>query len=159
MFAEVSAHRAFLLFDGWLSLLVMINRLILLLFGVCLTIGLSSHARAQQAPTLPLTARISAENPSAFDPAAATQAWLNTVPADKRAKSDAYFEGGYWLILWNSLLVAAISILLLASRISACLRDFAKRAAKFKPLQVTLYAIPYLLFVYVLSFPLNLYER
>ena len=29
------------------------------------------------------------------DPATATRAWLDTVPADKRARSDAYFEGGY----------------------------------------------------------------
>src|SRR5438874_3188116 len=157
--ADVSAHRAFHLFDGWLSLPVMINRLILLLFGICLTIGLSSEACAQQAPTPPPAARIFAENPSAFDPVAATQAWVDTVPADKRAKSDAYFEGGYWLILWNFLLVAAISIFLLASRISARLRDFAERAARFKPLQTTLYAIPYMLLVYVLSFPLNLYEH
>src|SRR5436189_1347749 len=157
--ADVSAHRSFLLFDGWLSLPVMINRLILLLFGICLTIGLSSEACAQQAPTPPPATRISAENPSAFDPGAATQAWLDTVPADKRAKSDAYFEGGYWLILWNFLLVAAISIFLLASRTSARLRDFAERAAMFKPLQVTLYAVPYLLLMYVLSFPLNLYEH
>jgi len=137
----------------------MINRLILLLFGICLTIGLSSEACAQQAPTPPPATRISAENPSAFDPGAATQAWLDTVPADKRAKSDAYFEGGYWLILWNFLLVAAISLFLLASRISARLRDFAERAARFKPLQVTLYAVPYLLLAYALSFPLNLYEH
>ena len=37
------------------------------------------------------------------DPAAATRAWLDTVPRDKREKSDAYFEGGYWLLLWNYL--------------------------------------------------------
>src|SRR6266513_2908663 len=115
---DLSAHRAFLL------------------FGVFLTLGLSSQARAQQSSAPPPAARISAENPSAFDPGAATQAWLDTVPADKRAKSDAYFEGGYWLILWNFLLVAAISIFLLASRILARLRDFAERAARFKPLQV-----------------------
>src|SRR5947208_14638315 len=156
---DVSSHRAFLLFEGWLSLRSMINRLILLLLGACLTIGLSSQARAQQAPAPPPAARISAENPSAFDPGAATQAWLDTVPADKRAKSDAYFEGGYWLILWNFLLAAAISIFLLASSISARLRDFAERAARFKPLQVTFYAIPYFLLMYVLSFPLNLYEN
>src|SRR5881392_2027544 len=156
--ADVSAHRAFHLFDGWLSLPVMINRLILLLFGICLTIGLSSEACAQQAPTPPPATRISAENPSAFDSGAATQAWLDTVPADKRAKSDAYFEGGYWLILWNFLLVAAISLFLLASRISARLRDFAERAARFKPLQVALYAVSSLLLMYVLSFPLNLYQ-
>src|SRR5436309_3444845 len=157
--ADVSAHRAFLLFDGWLSLRFVINRLILPLFGVCLTLGLSSEACAQLTPIPPPAARISAQNPSGFDPGAATQAWLDTVPADKRAKSDAYFEGGYSLILWNFLLVAAISVFLLASRISARLRDFAERAARFKPLQVTLYAVPYLLLVYVLSFPLNLYEH
>src|SRR5438067_9168846 len=157
--ADVSAHRAFLLFEDWLSLRSMINRLILLLLGACLTIGLSRQARAQQAPAPPPTTRISAENPSAFDPGAATQAWLDTVPADKRTKSDAYFEGGYWLILWNFLLVAAISVFLLESRISARLRDFAERAARFRSLQVACYAIPYFLIVATLSFPLNLYEH
>ena len=29
-----------------------------------------------------------------LDPAAATQAWLDSVPQEKREKSDAYFEGG-----------------------------------------------------------------
>ncbi|MFN2622025.1 MAG: M48 family metallopeptidase [Chthoniobacterales bacterium] len=93
------------------------------------------------------------------DPATATRAWLDTVPADKRARSDAYFEGGYWLILWNFLLSTAISIFLLASRISARLRDFAERRSRFKFLQVTLYAIPFLLLVYVLGFPLHVYEN
>jgi STE24 endopeptidase len=93
------------------------------------------------------------------DPATATRAWLDTVPADKRAKSDAYFEGGYWLILWNFLLSAAISIFLLASRISARLRDFAERTTRLKFLQIILYAIPFLLLVYVLGFPLHVYEN
>src|SRR5256885_7076727 len=84
---------------------------------------------------------------SSFDPAAATQKWLATVPRDKREKSDAYFEGGYWLLLWNFLLAAGISIFLLESRISARLRDFAERAAKFRSLQVACYAIPYFLIV------------
>ena len=99
------------------------------------------------------------ETAKPFDPDAATQAWLATVPRDKQEKSDAYFEGGYWLILWNFLLAAAISIFLLASRISARLRDFAEHASRFKPVQVAFYALPYLLLVYVLSFPLNLYEN
>src|SRR5947207_10539086 len=114
--------------------------------------------QAQESSPPPVTST-KIEAAKAFDPGAATQAWLDTVPADKRAKSDAYFEGGYWLILWNFLLVAAISIFLLASRISARLRDFVERAARFKPLQVTLYVVPYLLLMYVLSFPLNLYEH
>src|SRR3954466_2186781 len=91
------------------------------------------------------------------DPATATRAWLDTVPADKRDKSDAYFEGGYWLILWDFLMSAAISIFLLASRISARFRDFAERTTRFKFLQVILYAIPTLLLIFILGFPLYYY--
>src|SRR6478735_10764518 len=79
------------------------------------------------------------------DPATATRAWLDTVPADKRAKSDAYFEGGYWLILWNFLVNTAIAIFLLTSRISARLRDWAERLTRFKAMQVALYAIVFLI--------------
>src|SRR5436309_11477434 len=122
-----------------------------------LLLGLSIAANAQT--STPAASPRVTETAKPFDPAAATQAWLATVPRDKREKSDAYFEGGYWLILWNFLLTVAISIFLLASRISARMRDFAERAARFKPLQVTFYAIPYLLLVYVLSFPLNLYQN
>jgi len=93
-----------------------------------------------------------------FDPAEATNAWLNTVPADKRAKSDAYFEGGYWLLLWNFLLGVAIAIFLLASRLSARLRDFAERMTEFKALQVAVYAVGYVLVAAVLSFPLTVYQ-
>ena len=94
-----------------------------------------------------------------FDPAAATRVWLDSIPQDQRERSDSYFEGGYWLILWNFLLTAAISVLLLASHFSARLRDFSERVTKMKNFQVACYAIPYLLLVYALSFPLNLYEN
>ncbi|PYJ71401.1 MAG: peptidase M48 [Verrucomicrobia bacterium] len=133
------------------------SRLISWWLALCLLFGVSIAAYPQT-PT-PIASAGVTETAEPFDPTAATQAWLATVPRDKREKSDAYFEGGYWLILWNSLLAVAISIFLLASRISARMRDFAERAARFKPLQVTFYAIPYFLLVYVLSFPLNLYEN
>ncbi len=85
-----------------------------------------------------------------LDPAAATQAWLDSVPQDKREKSDAYFEGGYWLILWNYLVAAGISILLLSSRISARLRDSSERLTNSKTLQVACYSV--LVFVARLCF-------
>jgi len=132
----------------------MITRVIFLSLAVSLMFAVP--ARAQQ-PAKQSVA-ISVETASSFDPAAATQAWLNTVPPEKRAKSNAYFEGGYWLILWNFLLAVAISIFLLASRISARMRDFAERRTRFRALQVSVYAIPYFVLVYLLSFPLNLYE-
>jgi STE24 endopeptidase len=112
-----------------------------------------------QAPATPnVSTAISTDTAKPSDPAAATQAWLATVPKEERAKSDAYFEGGYWLLLWNFLLIVAISIFLLASRISARLRDFAERITTFKAAQVVLYAIPYLIIAWVLTFPLNVYQ-
>ena len=131
--------------------------LVLLTITVCFVFALIA-ASARQSP-MPVASAGTQQNVQALDPAAATQAWLATVPRDQREKSDAYFEGGYWLILWNFLLTVAISIFLLASRISARLRDFSQRLTRFETLQVGCYALPYLLMVYVLSFPLNLYEN
>jgi STE24 endopeptidase len=93
-----------------------------------------------------------------FDPGQATQAWLDTVPADQRAKSNAYFEGGYWLILWEFLVGAVIAIFLLGSRMSARLRDFAEQKTDSKILQVAIYSVAYILIVAVLSFPLTFYQ-
>src|SRR2546423_5068259 len=123
-----------------------------------LALSLAAPVFAQQASPSP-TAYPTPSIAPGTDPATATRAWLDTVPADKREKSDAYFEGGYWLVLWNFLLSAAISIFLLASRISARLRDFAERTTRFKALQVVLYTIPFLLLIYVLGFPLHVYEN
>ena len=113
----------------------------------------STRLEAQVAPTPAPT-----ETTQQLDPAAATKAWLATVPPDKRQKSDAYFEGGYWLILWNSLVASAIAIFLLASRLSARLRDFAERATRFKALQIAIYTVGFVLLVGVLSFPLTVYQ-
>jgi len=116
-----------------------------------------ANVQAQEPSPAPTVAPVPSIAPDA-DPATATRAWLDTVPPDKRAKSDAYFEGGYWLILWNFLLASAISIFLLSSRLSARLRDFAERTTRFKAMQVVLYAIPYILLVAALTFPLSAYE-
>jgi STE24 endopeptidase len=92
------------------------------------------------------------------DPAAATRAWLDTIPPDEKARSDAYFEGGYWLILWNFLLTAAIALLLLSTRLSARIRDLAATLTRFRPIQAGIYAIGFALITAILNFPLNFYE-
>lgn len=135
------------------------GRSALLCFCLCFVWVWPLPALVEPSPAPPPAAVIAADNPKAFDPAAATQAWLETVPPEKRAKSDAYFEGGYWLILWNFLLGAAISILLLASRLSARLRDFAERITRFKTFQVMLYAIPFIIVTFVLGFPMEFYQN
>ncbi len=135
------------------------KRATIFLYLFAATLASASTTPAQDSSPSPApTLNVPTEAVNVVDPAAATRSWLASVPADKRAKSDAYFEGGYWLILWDFLLSAAISIFLLQSRISARLRDFAERITRFKALQVVLYAIPFILITAVLSFPLAAYE-
>jgi STE24 endopeptidase len=128
-----------------------------LLLAASFSLAVCPPARAQEISAAPTAAPAPSIAPDA-DPATATRAWLDTVPAEKRAKSDAYFEGGYWLLLWNFLLAVAISIFLLASRISARLRDFAERITRFKAMQVALYGIAYIILSAALTFPLTVYQ-
>ena len=51
-----------------------------------------------------------------FNARAATDAWLASVPAAARTRSDDYFEGGYWLLLWDFLYLVAVMMLLLLIR-------------------------------------------
>src|SRR2546426_1830260 len=70
-----------------------------------------------------------------FDVAAATAVYLAKVPPEQRQRSDAYFEGGYWLLLWDFLGGAALLWFLLAVRWSAAMRDLAERLTRLKSLQ------------------------
>jgi STE24 endopeptidase len=105
-------------------------------------------------PIVPAAARPSAH----FDAQAATNAWLSTVPAEAKARSDAYFEGGYWLILWDFLYGAAIMTVLLETRFSARMREFAERAARIRWIQSFLYAVEFIVITAILSLPLAVYE-
>jgi STE24 endopeptidase len=93
-----------------------------------------------------------------FDVEAATNAWLATIPPTAKARSDAYFEGGYWLILWDFLYGAAIGLLLLHFRWSAWMRDLAERITKFGPIRTAIYWTEYSILVAILGFPLAVYE-
>jgi STE24 endopeptidase len=93
-----------------------------------------------------------------FNAEAATNAYLAEMPGEARARSDAYFAGGYWLILWDFLAGVVVSILLLNLRWSPRMRDWAERVTRFKPLHTFLYWCQYLLLTSVLTFPLAVYE-
>ncbi|MDP2957708.1 MAG: M48 family metallopeptidase [Longimicrobiales bacterium] len=93
-----------------------------------------------------------------FDAEAATQAYMATVPAADKARSDAYFEGGTWLLLWNFVASAAIYLLLLAAGWSARMRDVAERATRFRPVHVMVYWAQLALVTALLSFPLTVYQ-
>lgn len=88
------------------------------------------------AGTLPLAAHA-----QGFDVEAATRAYLDVLQGPARAKSDAYFEGGYWLILWNALAAVATYLLILAAGWSARFRDVGERVTRRRWLVPAVYAV------------------
>ena len=107
-----------------------------------------------KAPPVPEAAQATAH----FDAKAATDAWLATMTSKQKANSDAYFEGGYWLILWDFLYTAAMMILLLETKLSTRFRDLAERVVKVQFLRSWLYWIFFSAVGYLLSFPMTVYE-
>lgn len=123
-------------------------------------LGTASLGGAAEAPAAK-TPAAEAPAPAAgasFDPVAATEAWLDRLPAEQRSRSDSYFEGGYWLQLWDFLYGLGVAALLLGTGLSARLRDTVERWTRFRFLQAVLYAAGYALLVALLTFPLALYE-
>jgi Zn-dependent protease with chaperone function len=94
----------------------------------------------------------------AFDVNAAVEAYLAKMPPAQRARSNAYFEGGYWMVLWDFLMSIVVMWLLLRFRWSAAMRNLAERVTRFRPLQTALYWIQFIVVTSVLTFPLTVYE-
>ena len=142
------------------------NKIVLRFAFLLCAVALSSAVcRAQQQPKptpdpaeTATTAAPSSQPSTTFDVKAATDAYLAKVPADKRARSDAYFEGGYWLIFWDFLLSAGILLALLETGLSARMRDFAEHLTRRKPVQTVFYFIQFLLLISLLGFPMTVYE-
>jgi STE24 endopeptidase len=93
----------------------------------------------------------------AFDPEAATQAYMATLSGAARAKSDAYFEGGYWLLLWGAIITVAVNLLFLSLGWSRRLSDWAGRRTKRPFLRSLLWAAPYVVITWALTLPWTIY--
>jgi STE24 endopeptidase len=125
-------------------------------------LALALSAVAQETPEpIPADAGPAATTPASgapFDPVAATNDALATVAGDARARSDAYFEGGYWLQLWDFLIGVAVNLALLASGFSRRMRERAERLVRFRPLQPVAYWVQYLLLTTLVVLPMTVYE-
>ncbi len=92
-----------------------------------------------------------------FDPYAATQQYIDQVSPAAREKSDAYFEGGYWLLLWDMVYAILIAFVFIVSGLSAKVKKITDRVRN-RNLQNLLFAFLYFLIAWILVFPLHLYE-
>jgi STE24 endopeptidase len=95
---------------------------------------------------------------AASDVNAAVETYLAKMSPAQRARSNAYFEGGYWLSLWDFLTIAVVMWLLLQFGWSARMRNLSERITRFRPLQTALYWVQFILVTSVLMFPLTAYE-
>jgi STE24 endopeptidase len=129
-----------------------VTQLLLLTIHVCLV------AAQTGGPVAP----VSSSSPSAaaqpFDIHGAVEVYLAKVPPAERARSNAYFEGGYWLLLWDFLSTVFVMWLLLRFRWSARMRSLAERITRIRSFQTAVYWIQFIIVVSVLVFPLTLYE-
>ncbi len=89
---------------------------------------------------------------------AATQAYMDRLTPAVVTRANAYFEGGYWLQLWNFLLGLAISVALLSGRRSARMRDWAQRVGRKGFLRDAIYGGLFSIAGWLLSLPLTIYQ-
>lgn len=94
-----------------------------------------------------------------FDVEAATRAYVDSLSGNELTKSDGYFEGGYWLILWSALLTFLIDLFVLQSTLSKRFSDWAQRVTDRIWLQPGLYALPYQVIGFLLALPWTIYTE
>ena len=92
-----------------------------------------------------------------FDVDKATAAYIAMLTPEQRARSDAYFEGGYWLQLWNWLYGVAVAAVVLFSGLSRRIREMAERVSRRPWLYTLIYAAVWTLVGFVLSLPFAIY--
>lgn len=93
-----------------------------------------------------------------FNVETATQAYIDTLTPEQKEKSDSYFEGGYWLILWGLLYGLVVAWLFLSKGISSRINTVASKVKNVN-LKNAIYLLLYFAVAYILSFPLNYYEN
>jgi STE24 endopeptidase len=127
------------------------------LLVLCRVATLPGHAQTRSQVSAPAA---TATNPAAksFDIHAAVQAYLAKMPPSQRARSNAYFEGGYWLLLWDFVVLVLAMWILLRFRLSVRMREWAERITRFRWLQAILYWVQFIVVVTVLTFPMTVYE-
>jgi STE24 endopeptidase len=93
----------------------------------------------------------------AFDPVAAVEHYLGTITPEEQARSNAYFDGKRWLLLWDFLMVSAACVLLLEMRAGARLRDRLSSLIRWPILRDAVIAVVILLLLMLLTAPFACY--
>ena len=135
-----------------------------LLFAAWTSAAMAQPAEPQLGPRAAPTTKIQVgslpmmDTTPAFDEAAATNKYLARIGGAARARSDAYFEGGYWLQLLDLLYALGVAAALLWSGASVRIQDWAEGKSHSRTAQVMLYVAAYVPITIAATLPLTLYE-
>ena len=101
---------------------------------------------------------VAAQTGPGFNIDAATEAYLALVSPEQGRMSDRYFEGGYWLQLWQLLWLVGACVLLLVSGVSRRLGDWSRSVSARAWLSTSIYIALLLIALMLLEFPLTIYS-
>lgn len=124
-----------------------------------LLFALIDTAGAQDTAVVALEVPLGAEAGPNFDAERATQAYIELLSAEDRARSDAYFEGGYWLLVWELIYGLAVALILLSSGLARKMRDLSEKVTKKSWIHTIVFALQYLLLTTLLVFPMTVYTQ
>ncbi|HET9471772.1 MAG TPA: hypothetical protein VFO24_11760, partial [Usitatibacter sp.] len=129
------------------------------LLSILLGLAASDVPAASLAADLPAGLQVPADaRPgAAFDVDKATSAYLALLSPAQRARSDAYFEGGYWVAFWSFAYGLGVALVFLATGLSVRMRDAAERVSRRPWLSTLLYALLWVVASFVLVAPLSIY--
>jgi len=142
------------------------TRITLLLASLAIAFVATAEEAVPAAPAeqaAPLEAKVELVVPAGaaagpdFDVDRATQAWIDTLSAEKRERSDAYFEGGYGLRVVSFAFGLLMAWIFLGLRVSAWMRDRAEKVTANPTAQSAVYALLHVPFATVVGFPLAWY--
>ena len=122
------------------------------LYALLLLLLLAARAYAAPADTL-----APARTRPAFDVEAATQRYLHTLTPTQKARSDAYFEGGYWLELWDAVYAVGVAAVFLVAGLGRRVQWLVAGLPR-RWLRTLAFIALYLVLAWGLSLPLAIYE-
>ncbi len=123
------------------------------LFSICIFLLLSSCFKATAQVDTLKTIAITQES---FNADTATQAYISTLSPEQKAKSDAYFEGGYWIQLWGFIIDILTAWIFLSLGLSKWIRRIANRAKRVN-IRNLIYILLYLFLSILIVFPFSVY--
>jgi STE24 endopeptidase len=124
---------------------------------ICLAVGVAAAKPVVRDLPPGLQIPAGAQIGAGFDVDQATQSYLDLLSPEQRQLSDRYFEGGYWLQLWELLWAVGSCALLLLTGLSRKMNEFSQRASRRRWISTPIYIGLFLIAMFLLGLPLSIY--